>query len=92
MEITNQGLDFDGATELTPAQIASATVEIVDGGLNVIVATSAMTWDATRGLWYFMWDTTGHAAGAYQAKVVLTGHSGAVSFDYLTIRLTAPKF
>lgn len=94
-EITNAATDFDG-TVLTPSMVTSVAVEIVDSAAtpNVVLTTTAMTWDSARALWFYLWDTSQNdiRVGNYQARVTVTGLDNTKSFNYLKLRLAAPRF
>lgn len=94
-EITNLATDFD-ATALTPSKVTGVTVEIVNAAASpvVVVANHAMTWDATRALWFYLWDTSLNnvTIGSYTAKVTVVGLDGTKSFSYLKLSLKAVLF
>lgn len=96
-EFTMTAMDFDGVTPITPTVIGAGTVglQVDDSSIppNSILASTPMTWDDGRDLWYAQWTTPSDlAAGSYRAKITILSEDGTVSFNYLLFLVQAPLF
>lgn len=82
-------------SDLTDDDVDEVVVEIRAADKEtVIVAETAMTYDAPQERWEFDWDTVDEEAGTYWAKCTARGGvfgAGEV-FEYRRIRLKAKVF
>lgn len=90
--ITATADDFDDVA-LTSADIAAMYCEVFDSEGAEVVASTEMTWDATREWWYYRWVTTTGATptpidpGTYRARIVLVDFEDGESIEFKRIRL-----
>lgn len=95
--IATQARDYFSAEVLDSGDV-SATITIWDiDGETKLVDEEAMTYDATLedttwddpGAFFYIWESE-DTAGAYPAKIVMTG-TNISAFEYKTVRLRAKK-
>jgi hypothetical protein len=96
-EITVSATDFDGSTVVTPTLLGnsgSVEVSIIDPNSDPVVTSQGMTWDSTRELWYYLWESTGQpsSGGQYQYKVQVIGEDGSQATAYGRLNLQTPTF
>lgn len=97
--IETDAIDFDAATALTDADVDEVVVEIADMGEDppvLVVAETAMTWEADESKWIYLWNTGGSGAtpvavgpGTYRAKCTVRSAGDTISWEYKTVRLKA---
>lgn len=84
-------LEWEG-TALGDTDVDEVVVEIHDAADDVVVAETAMTYDATNARWEYDWNTAAVDAGTYFAKVTGRGVGAGEVFEFKRIRLRAPRF
>ncbi len=73
---------------LLPGDVTAVWVSLFDATGAVVVAETAMTWDAARLRWQYLWSTVGRLAGTYRARVRIEGIDGGSVWEYKRIRLS----
>ena len=86
--VTTTADDYD-SDALDSDDVDGITITILNEDGDVIVSTTAMTWDAENSWWQYMWDTP-TTAGYYYAKLVLTDLDDNQSIEYQKVRLLSP--
>lgn len=72
---------------LVPADVTEVWITLYTSDLEVLLAETAMSWDATFARWQYLWDTTGLDPGTYRARVRIEGLDGGSVWEYRRIRL-----
>lgn len=76
----------DGAA-LAPADITDVWITIYTSDLEVLIAETVMSWDATHERWQYLWDTTDLDPGTYRVRVRIEGVDGGSVWEYRRVRL-----
>ena len=91
--ITHTATDLDNTTALTDSDVDNVSIIIYDADLEVVVAETEMTWDATDARWEYVWDTSPGSTpvnidpGTYRAKITITGVDDSTNWEFKRIRL-----
>lgn len=88
IKLTTSAKDFDHDTPLTDEDVQKVEVFGFLRGVNVL--EQEMTFDATTGTWYYLWDTSDIAPGpkTVQLRFVYTTLTGRTSFEWRRLRLS----
>jgi len=73
---------------LLPADVTAVWVTLFDATGAVVVAETAMSWDAGNLRWQYLWSTVGLVAGTYRTRVRIEGIDGGSVWEYKRIRLS----
>ena len=76
----------DSNTPLADTDVTSTEIIIVDSAGAVVLASSAMTWNATDSEWRYAWTTT--AADTFTARLRLVG-IGFDTWEYQKVKVKA---
>lgn len=75
------------STPLAPEDITAVWITIWNADREVVVAETAMSWDAAKLRWQYLWQTTTATVGTYRARVRIEGVDGGSVWEYKRIRI-----